>query len=178
VSVLPDYLGPELLIAFCGTAAGEESARRAHYYAGPGNEFWAYLYLSGLTPERLGPELDSTINDYGLGLTDLAKHVARSRDTPDLAEHFDIPDFLDKIERFAPRWVAFHGKARTGAASAVSHHLGHGRQVRLGPQPWAIGESSVFVVPSASASNRDPRFLEGRPDRLAWFAELAQVARR
>jgi TDG/mug DNA glycosylase family protein len=58
---------------FCGTAAGLESARRQHYYAGPGNEFWSMLHQSGLVAERLRPQEDARILDFGLGLTDLPK---------------------------------------------------------------------------------------------------------
>lgn len=37
--ILPDRLGPGLRVVFCGTAAGAVSARKGHYYAGPGNLF-------------------------------------------------------------------------------------------------------------------------------------------
>lgn len=171
VTILPDHLAPGLRVVFCGTAVGTTSASRGHYYAGPGNEFWTYLHEAGLTPRRLRPEEDAQIVEFGIGLTDLAKGIASSYD-PGLRNHYDVDDFTAKIERFGPRWVAFHGKT---AAKEVSHVLSHGRSVKLGRQPWTIGRSSVFVVPSASASNRDPSRLEGRSSRLAWFRELAEL---
>jgi hypothetical protein len=64
---------------------------------------------------------------------------------------FDVRAFVAKIEHFAPGWVAFHGK---GAAVEVSRALGHGRVVHLGRQQWRVGSSRVFVLPSASGSNR------------------------
>ena len=36
-----------------------------------------------------------------------------------------------------------------------------------------MGDASVFVLPSASAANRDPKHLEGRSSRADWFLELA-----
>jgi TDG/mug DNA glycosylase family protein len=53
---VPDYLDHGLRIVFCGTAVGTASAARGHYYAGPGNEFWPFLFEAGLTPVRLGPD--------------------------------------------------------------------------------------------------------------------------
>ena len=53
--LLKDLLAPGLKIVFCGTAAGEVSATRGEYYAGPGNKFWAVLHKIGLTPRRLAP---------------------------------------------------------------------------------------------------------------------------
>ncbi len=170
--VLPDYLAPGLRIVFCGTAAATTSAARGHYYSDPRNEFWLLLKESGLTPKRLAPEEDARVLDFGIGLTDLAKHTAASSDAG-LGGHYAIPGFVAKIERVAPRWLAFHGKA---AAKAVSRARGHGSAVALGPQSWTVGTSSVFVVPSASGSNRNPKRLEGRASRADWFCDLAALA--
>ena len=76
---------------------------------------------------------------------------------------------MRKVAQFEPRWIAFHGKE---AAKAVSRALGHGRVVRLGLQDWVVADRPVFVVPSASGSNRDPNRLEGKPSRLERFVEL------
>jgi TDG/mug DNA glycosylase family protein len=170
--ILPDYLAPGLRVVFCGTAVSTTSAARGHYYAGPGNEFWPLLHESGLTPVGLTPREDARILDFGLGLTDLAKSVAASSDAG-LGSHYDVEALVEKIERFAPRWLAFHGKT---AGRPASKALGHGAAVTLGEQPWSIGASSVFVLPSASAANRDPKRLEGRATRVDWFRELAALA--
>lgn len=166
---LPDYLAPGLRAVFCGTAAGNLSAARRHYYAGPGNLFWTYLYRSGITREPLAPATDSRVLEFGIGLTDLAKHVAAGSDRG-LRRHYDVGAFIAKIERHQPGWVAFHGKE---AAVAVSRALGHGSAIALGEQPWKLAGARVFVLPSASGSNRDPRRLEGKSDRVEWYEDLA-----
>lgn len=171
VPVLPDHLEHGLQVVFCGTAAGETSASRGHYYSGSGNEFWQLLFDARLTARRLTPPDDASITSYGIGLTDLAKNVAASSDRG-LADKHDIAGFIDKIEQYAPVVVAFHGKE---AAKAVSRALGHGRDVALGPQPWALAASRVFVVPSASGANRNAARLEGRSSRVAWFVELREL---
>ena len=170
--VLQDFLANDLRIVFCGTSVGRASAARGHYYAGPGNEFWAYLCDSGLVPVHLRPEDDSRVLSFGIGLTDLAKTVVASSDKQ-LRGKYDVSSLITKIERFQPKWIAFHGKE---AAGAVANYLGLGRAVSLGRQDWLLAESRVFVVPSASGANRDKRRLEGKLDRLDWFRELRTSA--
>jgi TDG/mug DNA glycosylase family protein len=172
MAILPDYLAPGLRVVFCGTAVSTTSAARGHYYAGPGNEFWPFLHQSGLTPVLLAPDEDARALEFGLGLTDLAKEVAASSDAG-LDSHYDIEGFCETIERFAPEWLAFHGKT---AGRAASKALGHGSGVSLGQQAWSIGATRVFVLPSASAANRDPARLEGKASRLDWFTDLAALA--
>lgn len=169
--VLPDYLDYGLRVVFCGTAVGTASAARGHYYAGAGNEFWRYLFEAGLTPRRLSPSEDVTITSYRFGLTDLAKNVAASSDRG-LAGKYDVYGCVEKIERYAPLVVAFHGKE---AAMAVSRTLEHGLTVSLGLQSWQIAASRVFVVPSASGANRNANRLEGKASRVAWFIELREL---
>ena len=74
--VLPDVIRPELKIVFCGTAAGNVSAARGAYYAHPQNRFWSALHAFGLTPRKLRPEDYPELPQWGLGLTDIAKHVS------------------------------------------------------------------------------------------------------
>jgi TDG/mug DNA glycosylase family protein len=172
MAILPDFLRPNLTVVFCGTAAGLKSAERSHYYAGRGNEFWNFLFQGGFTSTRLQPADDSRILEFNLGLTDLAKLVAASSDAG-LAEHYDFDTFVQKIQRYQPRWIAFHGKE---AAGAVARHLGIPGKIRLGPQSWKIGSTAVFVLPSASGANRNAKRLEGKADRAEWFKELALLA--
>jgi double-stranded uracil-DNA glycosylase len=169
--MLPDYLELGLRVVFCGTAAGSTSGTVGHYYAGHGNEFWGTLHQCGLLPTPLGPHLDHRVLEFGIGLTDLAKGIAQGSDNG-LSSHYDVAAFLRKMEKFAPRWVAFHGKT---AASLVSGWLGHGSTVNLGRQLWPVGPCSVFVVPSMSGANRNSSRLEGKPSREAWFQELARI---
>lgn len=166
--MLPDYLQAHLRVVVVGTAAGETSAARGHYYSRPGNSFWTYLHQSGLTPHRLKPEDDATLPDLGIGLTDLNKTVAQSHDRGLV---YDVPGFSNKIRRCAPQWVAFHGKkvAKVYAGSIGVSAPG------LGPTPWEVAGCSGFVLPSASGANHRKQY-DGRPTRLEWWSELAELA--
>ena len=169
MSVLPDYLATGLRVVFCGTAAGNRSAAVGHYYAGPGNEFWPLLYRSRIVPAALPPEQDDQVLRFAVGLTDLAKKRSASRDRDLSPDDFDVSGLAEKMQRYRPAWLAFHGKT---PATIVSRSLGLGSHVALGLQAWTMGGVKVFVLPSASAANRSTAHLEGRPTRLAWFEAL------
>lgn len=104
--ILPDLLAPGLDILFCGTAVGATSARRGHYYARPGNLFWRTLAETGLTPRRLAPEEDHLMPALGLGLTDLAKHVA-GQDAEIPPDAYAPDRLVALVAEWRPRAVAF-----------------------------------------------------------------------
>jgi double-stranded uracil-DNA glycosylase len=170
MAVLPDYLAPRLKVVFCGTAVGEQSAARGHYFAGRGNDFWRLLDETGLTPQLLTPEADSTLPSYGIGLTDLAKNVAQSHDRGLV---YDVEGLTGKLAAYKPTWVAFTSKE---AGKAAAKALGQAAP-RLGVQSWRIANSRVFVLPSPSAANRR-RPYDGRSTCLEWWQELAILASR
>ena len=68
----------------------------------------------------LNPEQDERVLTYGVGLTDVAKAVAASTDTKLRAGHYDVPGFLDKIQRYGPKCVAFNGKTAAGVVGEAS----------------------------------------------------------
>ena len=169
--MLPDYLAPGLTAVFVGTAAGEVSAARGHYYSGPGNRFWELLWEAGLTGDRiLIPEQDERVLSYGVGLTDVAKAIAASTDTKLRAGHYDVPGFLAKIQRYRPKCVAFNGKT---AAGVVAKHLGRPKP-NHGPTSFDIAGAVGYVLPSSSGSNNDPRRFAPKPTKVAWWQEFGE----
>ncbi len=143
--VLPDLLRPGLRLVFCGTAASRASAAARAYYAHPGNAFWRALAQTGLTPRRFAPREYPQLLDYGIGLTDLGKHAAGT-DAELPADAFDTEGLRARILHHAPAWLAFTSKH--GAQSF------RGQAVGYGIQPWRIGASRVFVLPSPSGQAR------------------------
>ncbi len=140
---LPDVLRPGLRFVFCGSAAGAASARAGAYYAGPGNKFWAVLHRTGLTPRRLAPAEFPLLPDFGIGLTDMAKHYAGG-DAGIRRAHDDPAALTAKINRFRPAVLAFNGKR--AARAFVGHDVGYGR---LDSMP---GGTVLFVLPSTSGA--------------------------
>ncbi|HEV2423708.1 MAG TPA: mismatch-specific DNA-glycosylase [Terriglobia bacterium] len=143
---LPDYLRPGLRLVFVGFNPSEYSCRAGHYYASPGNPFWSFLYEAGLVPERLSPQDDYRLLEFGIGITDIVKRCSRS--SSDLGgEDYRLgaPMLREKLERAAPKTVAFNGK---GVWEKFT-----GRPSKLGPQQGAAGGARVFVLPSTSRRN-------------------------
>ena len=166
MSVLPDILAPNLDVVFCGTAVGKASASRGHYYSGTGNKFWQLLHEAGFTATRLRPEDDVKLPSLGLGITDLVKDVAQSHDR---GLDFSNTQFAAQIEEASPRWIAFNGLT---SGRAAARRLGH-HATGLGRQPWQVGQSQVYVLPSSSAANATLRYDE----KLKWWTNLAHLAK-
>jgi TDG/mug DNA glycosylase family protein len=166
--VLPDVVAPGLDAVFCGTAVGDCQALPGCHHAGRGDSFWALLNESGLTPRLLLPSEEDQLLTYGLGLVDLLP--LPGRELPPVA--FDAAALVAKVAAFRPRWVVLTSK-RTGGV--VARALGH-RPPGLGPTGWDLAGSEVYVAPSSSGANRR-RDYDGRPSRLAWWADLPVLIR-
>lgn len=168
--MLPDLLAPGLRVVFCGTAVATTSAERGHYYSGPRNKFWQLLHESGLTPRLLEPEDDASLLTFGIGITDLVKDVAQSHDRS--LDFGGAGAMAEHVVEAAPVWVAFNGLT-AGRAAAGRLGLADRGQVQLGVQPWNIGESRVFVLPSSSGASARTPYQE----KLTWWKRLGDLAR-
>jgi TDG/mug DNA glycosylase family protein len=143
---LPDILAPDLALLFVGYNPSVHSARRGHYYAGPGNQFWRLLALAGLTPRVFTPDEDRELLTLGIGITDLCPIPTPGID--DLPRAVAIAGrgaLAAKIATCRPRIVSFNGKA-TFERFFGQPPIGWGAQARR------IGDASslVFVTPSSS----------------------------
>ena len=135
-------------IVFCGSAAGTASARAGAYYAGPGNKFWRILFEVGLTPRIMEPVDFRQLPDFGIGLTDIAKHASGSDAT--LPRKADDPERLaDRINEIRPKILAFNGK-RAGRVFLKNQFAA--RKVDYGLQPWSCDGVAIFVLPSTSGA--------------------------
>ena len=145
---LPDLIADDLAVVFCGTAAGNVSARLKQYYAHRQNLFWPTLHEIGLTPRRLQPAEYSALLPLGIGLTDIAKYESgMDRQLPrDSLGRGACRDLQRKIERRRPRILAFTslaaGRAFLGSAAG------------LGAQGRTIGATRIWVLPSPSPAAR------------------------
>ncbi len=145
---LPDVIAEGLCVLFCGINPGMTAAAAGHHFAGRGNRFWRVMYLAGFTPQELAPEEDRRILHYGCGLTSLVERPTATADQLSREDFLGAADaFEGKVERYAPTFVAFLGKA---AYSALT-----GRQrISWGRQSTAIGASAVWLLPNPSGRNR------------------------
>ena len=142
--VLPDLLQPGLRLVFCGTAPGTVSAARKQYYAHPQNKFWRTLHAVGLTPRLLEPAEYELLADFGIGLTDIAKHVSGMDNQlpPGSLGREASAALRMRIEANRPHILAF--TSLTGGKRVM------GTKAAFGKQPDRIGETEIWILPSPS----------------------------
>jgi TDG/mug DNA glycosylase family protein len=145
---LEDILAQELAVVFCGINPGLLAAAEGHHFAGRGNRFWRTLHLSGFTPHEVQPEDDRSILQFRCGLTAVVDRPTARADQLSAAEFTAAAvDFECKIARYAPRVVAFLGKAAYAGLSGQ-------KNVAWGPQAQTFGNAAVWVLPNPSGRNR------------------------
>lgn len=165
---LPDIIAPDLALLFVGFNPSVHSARRGHYYAGPGNRFWRLLALAGLTPRRFAPEEDRALLALGIGITDLCPLPTPGiGDVPRAVAEAGRGALAAKIARYRPRIVAFNGKA-TFERFFGQPPAGWGAQARR----IADAPRLVFVTPSSSG-----RANGVQAEREAAYRALGALAR-
>ncbi len=161
---LPDLLKPGLDLVFVGLNPSLKSAQLGHYYAGPGNQFWPFLFEVGFTDRLLTPQEDASLLGYGIGLTDVVKRPTRG--VNDLSSKEFAPGFAglkQKLATYRPRMVAFNGK--TGYQTAL------GVRIDYGLQSDVLEGIPVFVCPSTSGALPIPR-----KEKLDYFREVHRLS--
>lgn len=144
---LEDILTKDLAVIFCGINPGLKAAATGHHFMGRSNRFWRTLHLAGFTPHEVQPENDRTILQYQCGLTTVVERPTARADQLSADEfRAAAASFERKIARYAPRYVAFLGKA---AYSALSGQ----KQIAWGLQPHTLGHAVVWVLPNPSGRN-------------------------
>jgi TDG/mug DNA glycosylase family protein len=147
-------------VVFVGANPSIYSAGRGHYYARPTNRFWPALSQSrlsaaarrGLGVERLRPEHDRALLDFGFGFTDAAKRpTVRATDLAPADWEEGARALERTLRRVRPRAACF--QTRTGWAAFLQSVLGLRRRLALGLQPERLGTTALFLVPSPSGAN-------------------------
>src|SRR5947207_8659717 len=71
-SAVPDVLGPDLRVVFCGINPGRVSAAAAAHFANPRNDFWRLLHAAGFTSRLYEPQDQHDLLADGIGITNAA----------------------------------------------------------------------------------------------------------
>jgi TDG/mug DNA glycosylase family protein len=145
---LPDILDEGLDVVFCGINPGLSAAIAGHHFVRRSNRFWRVIHLAGFTTRLIPAENDGEILQYRCGLTTLVERPTVRAEEVARAEFVAAADqFERKIARYAPRYVAFLGKA---AYSALAGQ----RDIAWGRQPTPFAGAIVWVLPNPSGRNR------------------------
>ncbi|MEO1336969.1 MAG: G/U mismatch-specific DNA glycosylase [Myxococcota bacterium] len=168
---IPDILGPDLRVLFVGINPSLYSAVVGHHFARPGNRFWPALHLSGLTPSRLKPDQDSTLLDYGIGLTNIVDRATARGD--ELSKDDLIRGgraLIRKIRKWRPRCVAIVG--------VTAYRAAFGRpKASMGFQEEQLADAPLWVLPNPSGLNAHyqiPDLAEAYGAVDQWLASNAE----
>jgi TDG/mug DNA glycosylase family protein len=145
---LTDLIAKHLTVIFCGINPGLKSAIDGHHFSGRSNRFWKVLHQAGFTPYQIEPLNDSTILDFGYGLTTAVERATVRADQLSKDEfHDSIDAFKTKMTHFQPKYIAFLGKPAYMAFSGK-------KQITWGLQPEDCCGAKVWVLPNPSGLNR------------------------
>jgi TDG/mug DNA glycosylase family protein len=165
---LKDCVRPPVRVLFVGINPGIRSAAIGHHFAGFSNRFWTLLFDSRLVPERLRPEDDGRLPEWGLGLTNLVPRATPGIDTLRREEYAaGLRALRRKVRRWQPEVVALVGVTVYRALSG----LRAGAPAALGLQAKPFEGAAVFVLPNPSGRNANYSYAE----MLAAFVALRRL---
>jgi TDG/mug DNA glycosylase family protein len=148
---LPDVIGPDLDVLFCGINPGLYTAAVQQHFGRPGNRFWPTIHRAGFTPRLFHPSEQRDLLKLGYGITNL---VARATAAADELTHEELiagaRALERKVRRTRPRVLAMVG---IGAYRAA---FGRPR-AKMGLQPETIGATRIWVLPNPSGLNANYR---------------------
>ncbi|MDP6451938.1 MAG: mismatch-specific DNA-glycosylase [SAR202 cluster bacterium] len=167
MDTLPDYLTTGLNMVFVGLNPGLTSVRDGHYFASPRNRFWRAANSAGIFDPPLKAETDHMALEQGIGFTDVVKRPSAGASDLRAADFREwAPVLKDKLERYAPSVVCFHGSV--AYKNYLKHAEGVNLRPELGPQQRPIGASTVFLVPNPSPANA----AYSIDDLVGWYYQL------
>lgn len=121
---LPDAMGPNLHVLFCGLNPGIQTAIDGHAYSSPTNRFWKLMYSSGVLPVPCTPQEDRTLpKRFNLGLTNIVERPSRNGAQLSKAEmDAGVPVLEGKVRRWRPEVICLVGKSIWESVWRVHHN--------------------------------------------------------
>lgn len=146
-TTIPDLVGPDLRVLFCGINPGLWSGATGLHFARPGNRFWPALYGGGFTPRLLDPAEQHLLPGWRLGITNIVARATARADELTAGELRAGAGHLSAlVARLRPRYVAVVGV--TAYRTAFTRP-----RARIGPQPEQLGGAALWVLPNPSGLN-------------------------
>jgi TDG/mug DNA glycosylase family protein len=154
---VPDLIGPDLRVVFCGINPGQRSGELHKHFARPGNRFWKLLHAGGFTDRELQPSEQGLLPALGIGITNLVARttVAASELTAEELRA-GAAELEQKVTRWRPLSVAVLGMQayRTAFRRPAA---------AVGLQPERVGGAPTWLLPNPSglqASYQMPEMTE------------------
>jgi TDG/mug DNA glycosylase family protein len=161
-SLVPDLVGPDLLVLFCGINPGQRSGETGLHFARAGNRFWKLLQAGGFTERVLDPAEQSGLPALGVGITNLVERATVAASEISAQElRFGAGALEAKVSALGPRCVAVLG--------LQAYRTAFGRpKSTIGRQEERLGRSTLWLLPNPSG-------LQARyqlPEMTSFFRQL------
>jgi TDG/mug DNA glycosylase family protein len=141
---VPDLVGPDLGVLFCGINPGRLSGELGQHFARPGNRFWKVLHAGGFTDHVFSPSEQGALPSLGIGITNLVDRVTAAASELEKEELRAGADMLEvKVRALQPRCVAVLGLQAYRTAFQRPHAL-------IGEQPELLGQARLWLLPNPS----------------------------
>jgi TDG/mug DNA glycosylase family protein len=164
--VVPDLIGPDLLVLFCGINPGLKSAELGQHFARPGNRFWKLLHAGGFTDRVFSPTEQSELPTVGVGITNLVARATAAASELSPQEIRQGAQRLEaKVSALQPRCLAVLGLQayRTGFARPNAD---------IGLQTDRLGGVPIWLLPNPSGLQAKYQL----PEMSAMFTDLRLFA--
>jgi double-stranded uracil-DNA glycosylase len=144
VQALPDLVGPDLRVLFCGINPGKLSGDLGLHFARRGNRFWKLLNAGGFTGKVLSPEEQHVLPALGIGITNLVGRVTVAASELGVAELREGASQLEaKVRELRPGCVAVLGLQAYRTAFRRPGAV-------IGRQPESLGGALLWLLPNPS----------------------------
>jgi TDG/mug DNA glycosylase family protein len=165
-SGIPDLVGPDLRVLFCGINPGSLSGELGLHFARKGNRFWKLLQAGGFTDQVLVPSEQSILPTLGIGITNLVARVTAAASELGPEElRAGARSLEKKAGRLRPGIIAVLG------LQAYRTAFQRPRAV-MGEQEETLGGARLWLLPNPSG-------LQARyqlPEMTAMFESVHQAA--
>ncbi len=160
---IPDLVGPDLHVLFCGINPGQRSGELGLHFARAGNRFWKLLHAGGFTDRVFAPSEQSALPALGIGITNLVERVTAA--ASELRRH-ELRDggrrLTARVEILRPRFVAVLGLgAYRTAFDRPAATIGRQDERLGGAEVWLLpnpsGLQARYQMPEMAALYRDLR---------------------
>jgi TDG/mug DNA glycosylase family protein len=163
---IPDLVGPDLHVLFCGINPGALSGELGLHFARKGNRFWKLLQAGGFTDHVLEPAEQSVLPALGLGITNLVERVTAAASELGPEElRAGARSLEGKALRLRPRVIAVLGLQAYRTAFRRP-------RATMGEQEETLGTARLWLLPNPSG-------LQARyqlPEMTAMFQNLRLAA--
>jgi double-stranded uracil-DNA glycosylase len=141
---IPDLVGPELRVLFCGINPGRLSGELGLHFARAGNRFWKLLHAGGFTDRVLLPSEQAALPNMGIGITNLVERTtAAASELTNEELRAGARDLEAKALRLRPRFIAVLG--------LQAYRTAYRRPLAtIGEQPETLGPARLWLLPNPS----------------------------